>query len=194
MGGHDVNRTDCGAYLLAAGKGSRAGSPKAWQLHAGRSLLETQVEFLSQLVLPGQIAVSIQPDWRPRCLELQPDVQWVDVDPGATPLGALQTLLRQAPLSRWSFLHHVDMPVWETGLFEQLVAATHSEAALAVIPVHKGRGGHPVLLAPACHAQLLALDPREDRLDHWFRRVPVARIEVPYACIHANWNLGPPVA
>ena len=182
---------DCGVYLLAAGKGQRAGGPKAWQERDGRALLETQVDFLRPRFDADAITVSIQPAWLDRCVRLLPGAHWIGVDADATPLGALQALLRARPLDRWSFLYHVDMPVWEEALFEQLASGITSSLHAARVPTFHGRGGHPVLLAPRCHDALLALDAGTDRLDHWLRTASVERVELPFACIRENWNEPP---
>lgn len=182
---------DCGVYLLAAGKGKRAGGPKAWQERGGKTLLERHVEFLQPRFDPEAIAISIKAEWRHRCMRLLPGANWVAVNSDATPLGALQTLLRAQPLDRWSFLYHVDMPVWEEALFSLLVLSIDTCQRAARVPTFHGRGGHPVLIAPHCHDALLALDPTRDRLDHWLRTADVERVELPFACIHENWNAPP---
>jgi len=81
------------------------------------------------------------------------------------------------------------MPVWEKGLFESLSRAiSEAGSAQAVVPVRDGRGGHPVLLSPAFAGRVLTADPMGERLDSLLSRGPVHRVEVPFACIHENWN------
>lgn len=175
------------AYLLAAGRGRRAGGPKAWRDCGGRPLLERQLDFLKGLFPSERIAVSIQGDWLERCRALDASVRWTAVDPDAPVLASLLALARALPLERWTFMHHVDMRVWERGLFEAL--AVRSREAEAVVPVHAGRRGHPVLLAPALKAALGGLDPALDRLDLWLRGRRVLEVSVPYPCAGDNWNL-----
>lgn len=180
-------------YLLAAGHGARAGGPKAWLEHEGKSLLERHIEFLVRRFPPMSVAVSVQEAWLDGCRALHPLVQWVPVDPAATPLGAFKALLTAVPLAKWGFLYHVDMPVWEEELFYLLVSHLPKDGdhpAEAVVPTHGGRGGHPVLLSPGLADQLAALDPAKDRLDHWLRGRRVHRVEVPHACVVENWNAG----
>ena len=178
-----------GVHLLAAGRGRRAGGPKAWQPCGGRSLLERQVAFLTALFDPEDISVSIQEPWLERCRALSRDVRWVPVDPGLPALGALQRLVRQTHTDGWAFVYHVDMPVWEKGLFESLSRAVSAAgAAQAVVPARDGKGGHPVLLSTALARRVLAADPLEDRLDRMISRGLVHRVEVPFACIRENWN------
>jgi CTP:molybdopterin cytidylyltransferase MocA len=113
-------------------------------------------------------------------------------------MGALIDLAAAAqerPPDAWSFVFHVDMPLWEMGLFEVLTARIEDAAAAgtdAILPVHGGRGGHPVLLAPSALRALGGLDAVRDRLDRWLATRSVLRVDVPFACIHENWNQGPP--
>ncbi|MDE2291022.1 MAG: nucleotidyltransferase family protein [Elusimicrobia bacterium] len=180
------------SYLLAAGRGSRAGGPKAWLESEGRPLLARQLEFLLGMFPPDAVAVSVQEGWLDRCRALNADVRWVPVDPDASPLAALKALLAASPLESWAFLHHVDMPVWDGGLWGFLAsfASGSEEAPEAVVPAYGGRGGHPVLLSPRLAGGLAALDPERDRLDVWLRSRRVRRIEVPYPCAVENWNEG----
>ena len=178
-------------YLLAAGNGTRAGGPKAWRPYQGKGLLQRQMDFLLARFGPDDIAVSIQQAWLNRCREIHPLVRWTCVAPGLSPLGALLELLAAMPLTRWGFLYHVDMPVWEPGLFDILeneLGRAEREGSHALIPTHQGRKGHPIALAARMRAELTALDPVNDRLDWWLRSRKVVTVEVPNPCINENLN------
>jgi CTP:molybdopterin cytidylyltransferase MocA len=185
--------------LLAAGNGTRAGGPKVWRMHQGKTLLERQLDFLSGLFPPASIAVSIQEIWMEKCRELNDKVRWIAVNPDASPLASLLSLLRPSRPSTtlgvnsggnlipWAFVYHVDMPVWERDLWE-LLALKISDEFTAVVPSYQGKGGHPVLLSPQAQTQACNLDPLRDRLDFWLRGQKVRTLEVPYRCILENWN------
>lgn len=179
------------AYLLAAGRGRRAGGPKAWRVREGRSLLERQIGFLTGFLPPDAVAVSVQEAWLDRCRGLHPGVRWVAADADAPPLASLQRLIADRPLDRWASLHHVDMPVWEEALFRELagrIPEAEARGAAAIVPESGGGGGHPVLLSPRCAPELAALDPARDRLDAWLRGRPVLRAPVAFPCVRENWN------
>ena len=178
----------CQVYLLAAGRGRRAGGPKAWRDWEGQPLLERQLEFLAKIIPVESLAVSIQADWLERCRALEPGAVWVAVDPEAPALAAVLALARALPLDRWTFLYHVDMRVWEPEVFRILAERAADGGSEAVVPVQGGRRGHPVLLSPGLKDALLALDPARDRLDGWLRSRRVAEAAVPYPCVHDNWN------
>lgn len=184
-------------YLLAAGQGQRAGGAKAWLESEGRPLLARQLEFLLRRFPPASVAVSIQSSWLERCKELQPAVKWVPVDPEASVLASTQALLKALPLTAWAFLYHVDMPVWDDELFYLMTSFLPKDTDHpheAIVPMHGGQGGHPVLLSPFLREPLAALNPETDRLDHFLRGRRVHHIEVPYSCVTENWNGGPPKA
>jgi CTP:molybdopterin cytidylyltransferase MocA len=162
---------DFAVCLLAAGKGARAGGPKALVMRDGKTLLAKQLEFLGGLFAKNDIRFSIQAGWE--------FPGGTVVDPDASPLASLQALLGSKP----AFVYHVDMPLWEKGLFEALARAYQGEP---LVPVHDGRRGHPVLLSPRAQAEILKLDPKTGRLDHFLKGS--ATLEVPYACIHENRN------
>lgn len=178
------------AYLLAAGRGTRAGGPKAWLDNQGRPLLKTQLDFLLEVFDPERVAVSIQPTWTPKCRGLNERVKWIAVDPDASPLASLQSLLKAVPMVRWSFVHHVDQPVWETALFQMLLRETAGAKASVIVPTNGGRRGHPVLLSHGLGPAILELDPAEDRLDSFLRAKAACEIEVPFPCVLENWNEG----
>ena len=49
--------------LLAAGRGTRAGGPKAWGPYAGKTMLEAQLGFLATVTAPENIYIAIQNEW-----------------------------------------------------------------------------------------------------------------------------------
>lgn len=181
------------AFLLAAGRGRRAGGPKAWLDWEGRSLLKRQVEFLTGRYGSGRVAVTVQEGWLDRCVRIDAGVRWVGEDPDRSSLHALQTLIRESGFSGWVSLHHVDMPVWDGELFD-LLEASAAEASRrgkrAVVAVHRGRGGHPVFLFSGAFEELAALDPDSGRLDHWLRIEGAQRADVNYGAVLENLNEG----
>jgi CTP:molybdopterin cytidylyltransferase MocA len=181
-------------YVLAAGRGRRAGGPKAWRPHAGGSLLEHHVRFLRRHLPTTTVTVSIQRDWLERCRSIDAALNWVPVSPSGTPLAALLELVSTVPLVDWSFVYHVDMPVWSESLFDALrihIPVAEANGADAIVPEYGGRGGHPVLIAPTAAGSLVALDPATDRLDRWLRSRHVERLRVDEPCILENWNTDP---
>lgn len=170
------------ARLLAAGRGRRAGGPKAWGPYGGKTLLEAQLGFLATVTAPENVDIAIQAEWLERCRALSPRVNWIAADPDGTPLSSLQALLRATPRAR-SFVIHVDMPAFDLRVWRALEAAGGD-----AIPVYEGRRGHPVLLSAETLDAVLRLDPAVDRLDEFLRGRAVTEVPVPTDVILANLN------
>ncbi len=168
--------------LLAAGRGRRAGGPKAWRPYAGSTLLEAQLGFLATVTEPGNIDVAVQGEWLERCRALSPRVNWVAADPEGPALKSLQVLLAASPRSR-AFMVHVDMPVFDLRVWRALETAQGD-----AVPVHAGRRGHPVLLGADAWEEVSRLDPASGRLDEFLRGRSVAEVAVNTDVIFANLN------
>ncbi len=175
--------TGARVLLLAAGRGRRAGGPKAWRDFAGKPLLQEHLEFFGRRLGPGSVSAAIQAEWTQRCRALSPSATWVAADPDAAPLDSLQRLIAASPKTR-SFVLHVDMPVFDAGVYEELWSADGD----AVVPIFDGRRGHPVLLSAQALAQVAALDARQDRLDAWLRTRHVLEVPVTTDVIFRNHN------
>ena len=170
--------------LLAAGRGKRAGGPKAWRDHGGKTLLEAHLEFFRRFLGPAGISVAIQDEWRARCAALSPETVWVSADPDAAPMDTLQRLISSSPAAIRSFVLHVDMPIFERRVYESLWSASGD----VVVPVFDGHRGHPVLLSDAALNEIKRLDPLADRLDSWLRRRRVLEVAVSSDAIRWNMN------
>ena len=77
---------------------------------------------------------------------------------------------------------------WPRVSCSQRIPSAAEAGAEAIVPVHGGNGGHPVLLSPSLRNEIGNLDPETARLDLWLRKRKVDRLEVPFDCITANWN------
>lgn len=183
---------DAHVYLLAAGKGERAGGPKAWLERDGKPLLRMHLDFLGAHFDLTRVFISVQESWLKRCLELDLHVGWISTDPEGTPLASLQRLLSVSERAA-GYVYHVDMPLWEggaLGVFQALKDGIGTAAA--AVPTFSGRRGHPVLLSRAAAADVSRLDAGKDRLDAFLRECHVAEVPVKTPLIHANWNEGKP--
>ena len=171
--------------LLAAGKGQRAGGPKAWGRYKGRTLLEAQLDFLGTVTAHENVDVAIQGEWLERCKALSPRVNWVAADPDGSPLASLQKLITATPRGR-AYVLHVDMPAFDLQVWKALEAVNGD-----AVPVHGGRRGHPVLLTAATLDEVAKLDPVSGRLDVFLRGRTVTEVRVDTDVIFANLNESP---
>jgi molybdenum cofactor cytidylyltransferase len=200
---------ELGGLILSAGASQRMGQPKALlrleSAQDGRCLLADQVERLRRagcgriVCVLGAQADEIEAarawEWRPD-RDAAPAARVVIARNPQWPLGAFSSLqcgvraLCADGLAGGggAILLPVDVPGVSQAVFERLLDAAHaSPVPDAVVPIHGGRGGHPVWLAPAT-LERITHEPPDSRLDHLLRGLRVARIEVEDARVALNVN------
>lgn len=137
------------AIILAAGRGSRMGGPKALLIVEGEALVIRHVRRLGELRIPRILVVApsaIAHEVARNCpgaqvLGADTSSQAASLRVGMLALEAVVPLPRDALV----LVTPVDaLPVRKTTI-EALLAALH-EGASAAVPQHAGRNGHPVLV------------------------------------------------
>lgn len=177
--------------LLAAGQSSRMGEPKGLWAIGGKPWLEHQLDALDAV---GAEAVLVLGFDRQRYLESLPELEdrasvVINPAPEHGPFSSLQCGLRVSGSP--AFVLPVDVPVPVADVWQAL-RRTLTERVDAVVPVHEGRGGHPVLLAPALVTHVLGL-PADSRLDHVLREWDADRIaRIPVLDRRVRLNLNAP--
>lgn len=200
--------------ILAAGQGARLGRPKALVEVGGRPWLLAQLEALAARGLT-RVVVVLGSAWEAHVAALP----WVAAGeaelfgarvliarnpaPERGPFSSLQTGIQHTRRALWArstpdgwlandgaFVLPVDIPCPPAAVFAALQHALREEAAEAAVPVFSGRGGHPVLCAPALLQRLAALDctSQDARLDVQLKRSRVAHATVTFGGVLANWN------
>jgi CTP:molybdopterin cytidylyltransferase MocA len=191
---------DADLVILAAGRSSRLGEPKGLVDVAGKPWLVHQLDAMARVACVRRVAVVLGLDAE-RYRAALPDLAGralvvINPDPDRGPFSSLQCGLAalagqagqagqtgQAGQPRPVFVLPVDVPASSPEVWDALARAT----AQASVPVHGGRGGHPVFLAPALVRSLLA-QPPTSRLDHELARVEVARVPVADPRVGLNLN------
>ncbi|HEY8091608.1 MAG TPA: NTP transferase domain-containing protein [Polyangiaceae bacterium] len=172
--------------VLAAGQSSRLGEPKGLVVVEGRTWIDRQLEALG-----GRRAVLVLGHDRDRYLPVilalgRPVDLVTNPDPDRGPFSSLQEGLAAVDAGSAAFVLPVDVPAPGKAVWEALEASLG--AAEAAVPVHEGKGGHPVLLGPALVARLLTR-PASSRLDEELRALPlVARVPVDDPRVGLNLN------
>jgi molybdenum cofactor cytidylyltransferase len=167
-----LRRAGCGRIVCILGaQADEIEAARAWEWRPDRDAAPAMIRGSE----PGQIMIARNPRW---------------------PLGAFSSLqcgvraLCADGLAggRGAILLPVDVPGISQAVFDRLLDAAHaSPAPDAVVPVHGGRGGHPVWLAPAT-LERITHEPPDSRLDHLLRELRVERIEVEDARVALNVN------
>jgi CTP:molybdopterin cytidylyltransferase MocA len=152
--------------LLAGGRSARMGEPKGLVVVKGRPWLEHQVDAIGRTGGPRILLVlgHDQPAYEQALPQLDRLVEVViNPDPDRGPFSSLQCGLAQVAPGTPVFVLPIDVPAPSPDVWTALLGALEGGGE-ASIPVHDGRGGHPVLLAAPLVRRLLARPP-ESRLD-----------------------------
>ena len=167
------------AILLAAGRGSRMGQPKAALDLLGLTALERCVAALRQggaeevrAVLAAGDEAGLAAAGRCRAVPVY------NRDPARGQTSSLKAGLSAGapPASTW-LLHTVDHPLLRSEDVSALLAACAPPHAIAV-PVVGGRRGHPVAFSPELASEFLALADEQPAHDVVRRYPPrVRRVE-----------------
>ncbi|MFN7683867.1 MAG: NTP transferase domain-containing protein [Oligoflexia bacterium] len=196
---------DTPVVMLAAGRSSRTGSaglPKGLIEVQGKPWILGQLEALKRAGLSRVFVVlGHQKEVYEKVLGTHRNFterSGVEVhlvhnpDPDRGSFSSLQCGLRAVGL-RGAWVLPVDVPCPTRAVWESLEQEALVRSADAALPVHSGRGGHPVLISESFVCRLLDLSPdsKESRLDHQIHALSphqVARVEVTDERVLANLN------
>lgn len=148
--------------ILAAGESSRMGRDKALLNYRGRTFLETIFQTLRDadiariVVVLGHHANEIQ-----KAVDLAGASVVFNHDYQRGQTSSLQVGLRalESPELESVVLCLVDHPAVSAATVRALADSFQQSPAPVVIPTHQGKHGHPIVIARALFAELLALGP-----------------------------------
>ena len=166
-----MNRPPPAGLLLAAGRSTRMGRPKALLRWRGRTLLEHALSTLGALADPVVAVVPPGPGLT-RELAARAGARLADGVPDGEMVDSLRAGLAALPAGRPVLVATIDQvlipSVW-LGWLARL-AADHPETCW--IPLCDGAGGHPVALSPALATALRDGAPAPDGLRGLLRAAP----------------------
>jgi molybdenum cofactor cytidylyltransferase len=145
------------AILLAAGSSRRFGGRKLLAPWRGRPLFEHALEALTSSPAIAETIVVVQPGFpvppeRPRCRFI------VNPDHEEGMGSSLRAGVRVAPEDADAYLVALaDMPGITPGLIAALTTHYRAAGKQIVVPVHRGRRGHPVMMSRELREPLLAI-------------------------------------
>ncbi|MBI2605679.1 MAG: NTP transferase domain-containing protein [Deltaproteobacteria bacterium] len=187
--------------LLAAGRSSRMGKPKGLVQIENRPWIEWQLESLraagaeTVVIVLGHDAEAYETALAKIAIAGLSAVTTRNLDPDRGQFSSIQEGLRCALSSGFAAggaeILPVDVPCANLETWKRMREAQNDRNAL--VPVMKGRGGHPVWISETFAKSLVLLDPvdPESRLDLRIHRLPagqVAHVEVDDPAILANFN------
>jgi molybdenum cofactor cytidylyltransferase len=151
------------AIVLAGGASSRMGAPKPLLTYEGETFLDRLTRLFAVHCAPVVAVVGHHAEAIAQGLA-HPERALLVLNPRPErgQLSSLQCGLRALAAAPCPvFFHPVDIPALAPATLARLCAAWHEAPpdTLILQPAFEGRTGHPVLIAPAIAAELLALDP-----------------------------------
>lgn len=147
------------AVILAAGESRRMGSPKALLLYNDRTFVEHLLDVTRHPKIGSQrIVLGADADDISQRVALDPAFTVVNPDWEQGQLSSIQAALRT--LDRAStdgvMICLVDHPLITSALINELIEAFYHTGKSIVLPVYRGRRGHPVIFAKSLFDELLA--------------------------------------
>jgi molybdenum cofactor cytidylyltransferase len=149
------------AIILAGGKSSRMGVPKALLEFEGETFLDRLIGVFSPFCSPVIAVLGHEPERIRQGLRRATgaDIRW-NADHELGQLTSLQCGLRAVPAAAPGVLFTpVDYPAIRPETIRAMIDVAMQERALLVLPRYMGKRGHPVLCSREIVDQILALPP-----------------------------------
>jgi molybdenum cofactor cytidylyltransferase len=152
------------ATILAAGKSTRMGRPKALLRIGGRTFLQTILDTCRAVGLEGLLVLDPEPPYILSANDLSGVSVITNDEMDAGPIGSIRSAIRQVgPEVEGLLVWPVDFPLVTLKTVQGVVAGI-GEATPIVTPAYEGRRGHPVLFGRNVFQELLvAPDPEGAR-------------------------------
>ena len=148
------------AVILSGGESRRMGSPKALIPYQGRAFLQHLLDLAGHPKL-GRVLVVLGPHAEQirKEVALEPANVVINHDWQQGQLSSIQAALRHlagAEETDGIMLFLVDHPLISAALVDQLIAEFYRSGRPIVLPVFRGKRGHPVIFARRLYEELLA--------------------------------------
>jgi len=145
------------AVILSGGASSRMGSPKALLPYQGRPFLEhlLEVTALPQIGV-RRVVLGAHAEPIARAIPLKADEIVINENWEQGQLSSIQAAIRSLPEgTAGMLLCLIDHPLISANLVQELIAEFRSSQKLIVLPLYKGRRGHPVIFSSQLYTELL---------------------------------------
>src|SRR5271165_473739 len=147
-----------GAVILSGGASRRMGSPKALLAYQGRPFLEHLLEVtVHPRIGVRRVVLGAHAEPIAKAVSLRGDEMVVNADWKAGQLSSIQAGIRALPAGTdGMLLCLIDHPLISAGLVDELIGKFYETGAPIVLPVYRGRRGHPVIFGAGVYGELLA--------------------------------------
>ncbi len=157
-----TNQRPLATAILAAGESRRMGTPKALLPYQGKTFIEHLVEVtrhprvgVTRVVLGAHVD-EIRKKVQGEAASIVLNSRWQQGQ-----LSSIQAAIRSLPSggTEGLILCPVDHPIISAALVAQLIEAFDSSGKSIVLPIFRGRRGHPVIFRSSLYDELLAASP-----------------------------------
>lgn len=183
--------SDAVVLILAAGKSERMGIPKFLLKHPkGETFLAHLVTVYYQSGV-GEIVVVVNTadfkKYREHFIKLPHGVRIVqNPSPEQGRMLSIRLGIQAFSKGKACFIHNIDNPFVDKVLFEQLLS--HLKETDFVVPVYKGKGGHPILLSEKIMTMLIQPSNAYGDLRQVLNAFNSKRVEVEFSEVVLNLN------
>jgi len=149
--------------ILAAGESKRMGEQKMLLPYEDKTIIETVVDKALHSKADHVLVVtgSHGPEIRTKLSQFAIDVV-INDDYKSGMLSSVQTGIRSVPEHAQAMMLLLgDQPMVKTEIINQIIAAYNSNAKRIVLPVYKGKRGHPVLIDISFKPDVKKLNPQK---------------------------------
>ncbi len=180
------------AAVLAAGESRRMGSPKALLPYHGKNFAEHLLEVAAhprvgvKRVVLGARAEEIGPRLHLGDATIVINHEWQSGQ-----LSSIQAAVRSLPAGETAglLLCPVDHPLVSAELVSRLIEAFDASGKLIVLPIYRGKRGHPLIFAASLYPEILAASPEVGaRQVVWAHAGEVLEIETQEEGVILNLN------
>jgi molybdenum cofactor cytidylyltransferase len=145
------------AVILSGGASSRMGSPKALLPYQGRPFLEHLLEVTAlPEIRVRRVVLGAHAEPISRAIQLKPDEIVINENWEQGQLSSIQAAIHSFPAgTAGMLLCLIDHPLISRTLVQELIADFRTTQKLIVLPLYKGRRGHPLIFSSQLYDELL---------------------------------------
>jgi len=146
------------AVILSGGASRRMGSPKALLAYQGRPFLEHLLEVAQHpKISTRRVVLGADAEPIAKEIHLNPDEIVINDEWEQGQLSSIQAALRSLPANiEGMLLLLIDHPLISGALVADLIEAFYSSGKPIVLPLYRGRRGHPLIFSAALFPELMS--------------------------------------
>ena len=145
------------AVILSGGASRRMGSPKALLPYQGRPFLEHLLDVAKHRSIGvRRVVLGLDADTISAQVALAPEEVVINKEWERGQLSSIQAAIHSLPAGTDGLLLcPVDHPLISASLVDELIDAFEKTRSAVVLPLYRGRRGHPVIFAARLYEELL---------------------------------------